>query len=200
MSNKNVVLKFLSNNPSEEFTNSDIRSRTGIKPHQQIFQITKLLMDQGVIRGRQKGKEWFFTALKNPIKVETSTLRNSNALTHQEFEIFAQKVMSRKFNTDLKPRLVSEVGKKFDLVSEDYKIIGDAKYYTAVNGTSIPPAKFSVIAEYVWLMENTKADQKFLVFGNDRRVPEWWLKKYGKLITDIQFYFLDQEGTLDLIK
>ena len=39
---------------------------------------------------------------------------------------------------------------------------------------------------YNYLREN-----KFLVFGNDRRVPEEWLKRYGKLVKDVNFFFYD---------
>jgi len=62
---------------------------------------------------------------------------------------------------------------------------------------NIPPAKFSVIAEYVWLLEKTNAATKFLVFGNDRRVPETWLTFYGNLIDNIDFFFLDYDNHLE---
>jgi hypothetical protein len=50
--------------------------------------------------------------------------------------------------------------------------VGDAKYYTLVGGKRLLPAKFSVIAEHVWLLEKTEALGTSLVFGNERRVPE----------------------------
>jgi len=52
----------------------------------------------------------------------------------------------------------------------------------------------TVIAEHVWLLENTNADRKFLVFGNDRRVPEQWLERYGPLVRSVEFYFLDDRA------
>ncbi|ANO50048.1 hypothetical protein BA177_01360 [Woeseia oceani] len=88
------------------------------------------------------------------------------------------------------------VPKQFDLVSGDGRIAGDAKYYTAVNGTSLPPAKFATIAEYLWLLEKTKARERFLIFGNDRRVPEWWLDRHGDL-TSFTFYYLSDGGVLE---
>jgi hypothetical protein len=67
-----------------------------------------------------------------------------------------------------------------------------------VRGTSIPPAKFSVIAEYIWLLEKTSATHKFLTFGNDRRVPKEWLRRYGHLVKNVIFYFLnEQKQTLE---
>ena len=75
--------------------------------------------------------------------------------------------------------------------------MGDAKFYTMVNGVNLPPAKFATIAEYVWLLEKTFAAKKFLVFGNERRVPEEWLTRFGRLISGIEFYFL---GASDVIE
>lgn len=37
------------------------------------------------------------------------------------------------------------------------------------------------IAGHVWLLERTTAQRRFLVFGNQRRVSEWWLEvKYHR--------------------
>jgi len=52
------------------------------------------------------------------------------------------------------------------------------------------------IAEHVWLLEKTNADHKFLVFGNDRRLPEEWLKRYSNLVEDVSLYFLTNDGTV----
>ena len=118
----------------------------------------------------------------------------------REFEIFAKNVLSSFFNVQLNPMQVFGVPKIFDLVSEDTQIAGDAKYFTLVKGKSIPPAKFSIIAEHVWLLEKTNAKRKFLVFGNDKRVPQKWLEKYGPLVDSVEFYFLDESGKLELLQ
>ena len=68
-------------------------------------------------------------------------------------------------------------------------MIGDVKYYKNIQ---VPAAKFSTIAEYVWLLEKTSANKKFLVFGNDIEIPRRWLKRYGK-ITQVEFYFYDDK-------
>lgn len=106
--------------------------------------------------------------------------------------------MELHFGTPLAKGKVSGIHKIFNLVSEDESIVGDAKYFTLVRGRSLPPAKFSIIAEHVWLLEKTAASRKFLVFGNDRRVPEEWLRRYGPLAKAVEFYSLDpQSGRLD---
>ena len=60
-----------------------------------------------------------------------------------------------------------------------------------VKGKSLPSAKFSNISETVWLLEKTLSETQFIVFGNDSRVPEKWLKRYERLVNDVTFYFLD---------
>lgn len=117
----------------------------------------------------------------------------------QEFEAEARKRMSEFFGVELSPGEYPNVPKKFDMVSPDRSIVGDAKYYTLVRGSQIPPAKFSAISEHVWLLEKTNAKTKFLVFGNDKRVPKEWLARYGHLATDVEFFFLDpQTGVVRL--
>lgn len=106
-------------------------------------------------------------------------------------------VMSGHLGVSLGSGNVAGTPKRFDLVSPDGSIVGDAKYYTMVRGVAMPPAKRSVIAEYVWLLEHTDAERRFLVFGNDRRVPEGWLRDYGHLVKGIDFYFIDADGGLE---
>lgn len=115
------------------------------------------------------------------------------------FEERARQVMSDYYGVDLMPGIVSGVHKKFDLVSSDRQVIGDAKYYSLVRGVGRPAAKLATIAEYVWLLEKTGAPHTFLVFGHDRRVPELWLKDYGSLLSGIKFYYLDDDNRLELL-
>lgn len=115
-------------------------------------------------------------------------------LTPAQFEKVAQDVMGGYFGLMLRQGHVEGVPKRFDLVSPDGSTVGDAKYFTMVRGRSLPPAKFSIIAEHVWLLEKTTAATKFLVFGNDRRVPEEWLRRYGHLTENVEFYFLSGES------
>ena len=78
-------------------------------------------------------------------------------------------------------------------------IVGEALYYPSVDGLGLPPAKFSIVAEHVWLMEKTGAPTRFLVFGNDRDVPVLWLERYANLASNVTFYFLSASGDLELL-
>lgn len=203
MGHREEVLGFLGKIAPRAASNAKIVSHTHIKPHQQVFQITKGLMDEGLISGRRVGREWHFSGGKTstavskkgaPIHSE-SKHPTGQKLTPSKFEQLCRQVMSEELGAVFSAGKVQGVHKQFDLVSDDGQIVGDAKYYTAVRGTGLPPAKFSTIAEYVWLLEKTRAIKQFLVFGNDRRVPEWWLDRYGNL-TDVQFYYVSDTGAI----
>ncbi len=56
------------------------------------------------------------------------------------------------------------------------------------------------IAGHVWLLERTTVPRRFLVFGNQRRVSEWWLEKYGGLVDGVAFYFLADDGTREQLR
>ena len=113
------------------------------------------------------------------------------------FEDETRKYLSSKFKTNFEEKeiIVGKTKKKFDLVSEDNQWVGDVKYYKNIQ---TPSAKFSTIAEYVWLLEKVKAKNKFIVFGKDKEVPERWLSRYGSLVKDVKFYYFDGKNLVEL--
>ena len=193
------VLDYLWSAGPQGATNAQIRDATGVEPHQQVYMITQELKRKDKIKSRREGREWVFfigdtpnELLQSPGRAAPSTpLPKLNAA---QFEDLARQVFSQRFGVPLQSGQVAGVPKLFDLVSPDGDIVGDAKYYTLVGGQHLPPAKFSIIAEHVWLLEKTQARSKFLVFGNDIEVPKRWLARYGHLRGDVAFYFLTDEG------
>jgi hypothetical protein len=123
-----------------------------------------------------------------------------NKMNWKKFEDHARRHMERFFSTTFSQRRPQASPKRFDFVSPDEQTIGDAKFLTLVHRVNLPPAKFMEIAGHVWLLEHTSAKRKFLVFGNQRKVAEWWLDKYGSLGTDVEFYFLDEQGNITNLK
>ena len=115
---------------------------------------------------------------------------------YKEFQKLAEVRMGIHFGVTLTETRVPGSPKKWDLVSADEMIIGDAKYLSLVNRVKPPPAKLMEIAGHVWMLEETSARIKFLVFGNQREVPDLWLKKYGSLKRSVDLYFLDVNGSL----
>ena len=118
----------------------------------------------------------------------------------REFEEFARQKMGAHMHATFTERQPTGFPTRFDMVSEDESIVGDAKYLTLVGGTRMPPAKFMEISGHVWLLERLKAERRFLVFGNQRRVAEWWIEKYGHLVQTVEFYFLKDDGSLQRLR
>jgi hypothetical protein len=111
------------------------------------------------------------------------------------FEARAREVLSEHFGTKLRPGLLPGIAKLFDFVSKDKTIVGEAKFLSA-GKKRFQPAKFSAISEVVWLLEKILVKKKFIVFGSSIEVPKIWLSRYGTLIKDLTFYFLDEKNKL----
>ena len=197
--NAERVLDYLWSVSPEGATNAQIREATDIQPHQQVYMLTQDLLGRRLIESRRQGREWIFfvsdttnNILQSPGRASYS--HPSPRLTAAQFESLARQVFSERFGVPLPAGKLPGVPKLFDFVSPDGQIAGDAKYFTLVGGQHLPPAKFSIIAEHVWLLEKTGAAHKFLVFGNDIEVPRRWLERYGLLVGDVKFYFLTDEG------
>jgi hypothetical protein len=113
------------------------------------------------------------------------------------FETLARRILSGHYAVTLRPASLPGIAKVFDLVSPDQHVVGDAKYFSQVGGVGLPAATFSIIAEHVWLLEKSGASTTFLVFGNQREVPQRWLARYGELASSVAFFFLSEDGTLE---
>jgi len=114
-----------------------------------------------------------------------------------DFEKLAAERMAAYFGVPaLSPLPLDGFPKRFDLVSADRLIVGDAKYLALVGRERTPPAKLMEITGHVWLLERTPAQHRFLVFGNQVEVPRLWLRKYGDIPTPVAFYFLGPDGLI----
>ena len=110
------------------------------------------------------------------------------------FEENARRYFSELWGVDLRPRSVvieGTVSWKFDLVSSDFRYVGDVKW---LKNIKVPAAKWQAIAEYVWLLQKVPADKTFMVFGKDADVAERYLKRVRPLTAPVEFYFLDESG------
>ena len=116
----------------------------------------------------------------------------------RRFELEAREVLSKHFQMKLRPKVVQPVNRLFDFVSIDKKIVGDSKYFS-MSGKRIQSTRLSAISENVWFLEKINSERKFLVFGNNRTVPEVWLARHGNLIQNVEFYYLDEQNRLEQI-
>ena len=102
--------------------------------------------------------------------------------------------MSAHLEVSLAPGVIPGVPRAFELVSPDRSMVGCALYCAPEQAQRLPPAKFSLVGERVWLLEKTGAAVRFLVFGYDRDVPRLWFRRYGHLAPGVRFYYLDDGG------
>ena len=116
------------------------------------------------------------------------------------FEDLAREAMSAYYGVPLRHRKREEWAKLFDLVSEDYGIVGDLVCLTMAGASNLPPARASIVSELVWMLEKTGAPKVFVVFGKDRRVSQEWLRRYGNLVGEVNFYFLSDNGEIEQLK
>jgi len=194
------VLDYLWSIAPNGATNGELARSLGIRSQQTVYMLTQQLLHQGQIRGRLSGTIWVFHVAEEP----STTLGTGPAWTNgtspaARFETLARRVLSDYYAVDLIPASLAGIAKLFDFVSPDRRIVGDAKYFSLVGGVGLPPAKFSIIAEHVWLLEKTSAPTTFLVFGNDRAVPQRWLARYGVLASSVAFFCVYDDGTLECL-
>ncbi|MDP9374108.1 MAG: hypothetical protein M3Q65_16940 [Chloroflexota bacterium] len=198
MTHAERIYNYLWSIAPDSATNGQLARQLGIASQQTVYMVTQELLRRGMIRGEQSGRTWRFYAVEPPYRSPTSAApaqrvaQVSGGLTPQAFETLARRILGDHYGVALSPGSVPGVPKLFDLVSPDGRVVGDAKYYARVG-----PARFSVIAEHVWLLEKTGAPETFLVFGNDRETPQLWLQRYGSLVFNITFYFLTDDGRLE---
>lgn len=110
------------------------------------------------------------------------------------FELHAQAYLSELWGVDLRERTVQVGGSvpwKFDLVSPDQRIVGDAKW---MKNIAVPAAKWQAISEYIWLLQKVQADRVFMVFGQDIEVAQRYLRRVRPLTAPLEFFFLDSDG------
>lgn len=200
------ILDYLWSVAPQWATNGEIRDATRITSHQQVYLLTQELLYTGRIQGQQRDREWVFRADESLAVRLTSPGRLSSAqaravarqlLPPREFAALARAIMSQYLGVPLAPAQVPGVPQEFDLVAPDQRIVGEALYLAPAWGEYLPQAKFAVMAEYVWLLNQTEAPTRFLVLGYDQAAPHLWLVRYGHLAGDVAFYFLTDTGELE---
>jgi len=120
-------------------------------------------------------------------------------------EAIAKEVMEEYLGVKLEKKKLNIFGKykEFDLVNVEENIVGDVKHYTFKG--SNPAAQFSTISEYVWLMEKLEQSsgkkwRKFIVGLGNRNTFERYAKQYGPWLGDVEIYFIDDNGKLEILR
>jgi hypothetical protein len=179
-------------------TNGQLARDLGIRSQQTVYMLTQELVRAGRIRGARSGATWVFRTGEDAAASLAAKPRWAIDMRPAErFEALARNALANHFGVVLSENMVTGVRKRFAFVSPDRQVVGDGTYFGRVDGVGLPPAKFSIIAEHVWLLEKTGAPTTFIVFGNDREIPMRWLERFGQLASTLTFFFLTDDGELE---
>jgi hypothetical protein len=124
-----------------------------------------------------------------------------------DFEGKARKAIEEEIKIKLSNEKVNINGKfkNFDLVNLQNKIVGDIKHYKRTSVGNRPSAKFSILNEYVWLMQlleifdNTKW-RKLFVVGEDLEMLKNYVTEFEQWLGDIEFYYYSENTGIKRIR
>lgn len=142
--------------------------------------------------------EW--TDIESRMSIVEGTPPERDLSDREVWTVAADDAMMNRFSVGLRKRQVDPAPKAFPLVSEDEEIVGDKTYAKMLEGGKTPYAVHATISETVWLLQQLDTEQTFIIFGNDRRVPETWLERFGPLAEGVEFYFLEEDHEPELLK
>ncbi len=194
------VLDYLWSIAPDGATNGELAGHLNIRSKQTVYMLTQRLMSTGRIVGERAGATWVFRTAEQPASaLLVGRDWPGNPPAAARFEELARRVLTEHYGVLFPRGSVSGVRKQFDFVSPDYQVVGHALYFPRVEGLGLPPAKFSIVGEHLWLLDKTGAPTRFLVFGEDRELPLRWFERYGNLAPTVTFFFLSDRGALNTL-
>jgi len=120
------------------------------------------------------------------------------------FEEGTRKILESHFKTKFPADDFVDIkgkSKRFDFVDIKNKIVGDAKYYSFTKSGNRPSAKFSILNEYIWLLQKLpKPWRKFIVIGKDKSLVEKYVKEYKPWLENVMIFYSDGKSVLKKIK
>lgn len=121
-------------------------------------------------------------------------------LAWADFEITARHALEHHLSFKLASGKIDINGKtkSFDLVNKAERIVGDVKNYTITSGGNRPSAKYSVLNEYVWLMQLVEQYSghkwtKLLVIGEDYKTAKQYAIEFDKWLDDVNIFFSQEK-------
>lgn len=200
MTNIEKVLDYLQRNAPNSFSNADLVNRTGVRPHNQVFQITRRLMEEGRVQGRLFGKDWLFWCDTHETRAKATPLapapqEHPQPVEDDGFLPMARSALSRFYGTALREPLDENVAQDFPMASEDGSIVCDALYLTS-DAKILPPSQLALLSERVWLLEKVPARTRVLALGGQRRIPMAWLQRHISRVGEVELLFVANDGSL----
>ena len=146
---------------------------------------------------------------------ELNEIMNNNAENPQKgknFEKIVQNWAEEYFERDFVSEAPVDIGNpprphRFDLVSEDNKIVIECKCYTWTESGNVPSAKLATLDEAILYMRSIACSmQKNIAMKyswNEKKnisLADYFCEKKGHLLGDISVWEIDEEGDFRLIR
>ncbi len=182
-----------------------------IFPRQQVNQICRRLRVRGILI-REKGLCLMcrkYKILNFHVKVLRRIEKMPQAPSEEKAPILEEEqireIISEFLGIPLSKEKLSIFGKEkeFDLVNIEARVVGDIKFYRYSGAT--PSAEFSIICEYVWLMEKLEESssskwRKIIVGSGNRETFEKYAKNFHPWLGNVEIYFVDNKSKVQKIR
>ncbi len=217
------VLQYLAAVYPKGATYAELEGSLHIRPRPQLAHVMQSLLKAGRVRGEKtktrKGVFWSFYALhaieappppapaprltapgERTSRPELNLADLAGLPEETRLRRTLERAMNAYFGEQLARRALPGLPGYFSLVSADGCTAGEGLVYEVVQSLKASPARLAPISEKVWLLEKSPARVRFLAFGGDRRVPMDWLVRYAHLTAGISFFYVHEDGVVELLK
>jgi len=120
------------------------------------------------------------------------------------FEDNVRKILENHYKTSFPADTFVNINgkkKRFDFVDFKNNIVGDSKYYSFTKAGNRPSAKFSILNEYIWLLQKLPNEWvRFIVIGTDETLARKYVNEYLPWLENVTIYFSDGKEKLITIK
>ena len=214
------VLKYLAAIYPKGATYGELEAGLHILPRQQLIHTMQDLVKVKRVRGEKsktrKGVFWTFYALVDLNAADTIAPVGPASRPRAAIEMHledlvdlpestrlkktADRAMCAFYGVPLAKRGLIGLPGFFRLVSEDGCTVGEVLVFEQAQGLKASPARLAAISEKVWLLEKSNAQARFLAFAGDRRTAIDWLVRYAHLAVGVTFYYVREDGEVELLK
>jgi hypothetical protein len=214
------VLQYLAAIYPKGATYGELEAGLHIFPRQRIIHLMQDLLKANKVRGEKsktrRGVFWTFYALVELGTTESSPPPGLAARPRANLEMHledladlpetarlkktAERAMCSFYGMPLAKRGLIGLPGFFSLVSEDGCTVGEVLVFEQSQGLKASPARLASISEKVWLLEKSNVQARFLAFAGDRRTAMDWLVRYAHLAVGVTFYYVREDGEVELLK
>ena len=184
--NRQKVLEFIRASHPGSVTTADIVRRTGVS-QPQVYQITRALMESGLVRAARDGRRWRYSW-----NAPRPGAQGAQAAQGDPAEAHARRAavrMGALFGAEV---AALRHGPGVFVLSGD-GVAGFALHFAAPQGR-VPPTRLAVINGHLWLLERSEAERLCLVLGGDEETARAWAQEHAALCLDVDVFFLPEGG------